>query len=464
MKLERLIGYRGGRGYRLAAVLVLMLASIAGAHSATGQESDPIAPQSVDVTGSIAFVNAATKDEIRMVDPNGGNNRRVWAHGLSDPHNVYHVMGLTWRPDASELAFSSTHENWCSINQSDIFAVAVDGSSYRRITQAPSCAGLSAYPRGTVRIPVANDNIFGEPFTGFVYFQGAPSILPVSLPAGGSTVLTFNNVADFGAGFLQIGTVIHAANRELSFATAVDVRAGQTVTTGQMDVFVPTITWEAHSPTWRSDGSSIGYVQNFASLFRLPPNPSPLDLGQELQTDVSAMPDFVDLLAWGPPSKANQLLYAGNVVFDSEGIYLMTEGSATAGQKLLSFEVYEQIRGLAWLPDGSGFIFTREEVDGTFQAVRANVFEYNFTSRQIKRLTNYSNLFAGQVTVSPDGQQIVFDRSAARAWEAPADLWIMNRNGSGQRLLAANGRAPAWSPRAVQTPQRAYLPAVVRPR
>jgi TolB protein len=449
----------------LALLLALLLDTAAGPPAAMGQTTDtPATPAVPAAVGSIAYVNAATGDEIRLVQPDGSGNRRVWAHGLADPNSVYRVTSLAWRPNAAELAFASSHENWCSLNDADIFAIAADGHAYRRITQAPSCAGLAAYPKGTVRVPVENSSILGDSFAGFVYFQGAPSILPLTLPPGGSSVLTFNNVADFGEAFEQVAVMIVPPNRAIAFETAVDVVAGQTVTTGEMGVYVPDTFWETRFPTWRSDGSSIGYVLNFASLFRLPPNPSPLDLGTELQTEPANMPDFADLLAWGPPSRANQLLYAGNTVFDSEAIYLLTEGSSGAGQKLLAYEVWEQVRGLAWLPDGSGFVFAVEEDNDSFESVRANVFEYTFATQQMKRLTNYSNLFAGQVSVSPDGTQIVFDRSAAKEPDAPADVWIMNRNGSGQRLLAANGRAPAWSPRAVPVVRRAYLPIAIRPR
>lgn len=412
--------------------------------------------------GAIAYVDAATGDEIRLVDADGGNDRRLWAHGQADPYEVYSIWSLDWRPGGGEIAFASTHENWCSIDYADVFAIDANGGSYRRITQSPSCAALSAYPKGTVRVPVANSNIFGEPFTGFVYFQGAPSILPVSLPPGGSTVLTFDNVADFGDGFLQIGAIVHPSGRELSFATAIDVAAGQTVTTGEMDLFVPTITWEARSPTWRSDGSLIGYFLNFSSMFALPPNPSPLDLGQELQTDVSAMPDFADLLKWGPPAKANQLLYRGNVIFDSQGIYLTTEGSASAGQRLVDYETYQFIRGLDWLPDGSGFVYSVEELDDSFQADRANLFVYTFASGQPQRLTNFSNQFAGQLSVSPDGTQIVFDRAASNDPAAPADLYVINGDGSGLRLLKSNGRAPDWGPAPVVYSQKLLLPVLLR--
>jgi len=87
------------------------------------------------------------------------------------------------------------------------------------------------------------------------------------------------------------------------------------------------------------------------------PNPGPLEFGEELQTDSSQMPDFAKLLAWGPASQADRLLYAGNITFDSESIYLMAEGSTTAGERLVSYDATEAVLGLAWLPDGSGFVY-----------------------------------------------------------------------------------------------------------
>ena len=66
----------------------------------------------------------------------------------------------------------------------------------------------------------------------------------------------------------------------------------------------------------------------------------------------------------------------------AQGIYLMPQGSATAGQRLVTYETYQFVRGLAWLPDGSGFVYSVEELDDSFTATRANVFVYRFSNGQ----------------------------------------------------------------------------------
>lgn len=457
---ERMV--RGAAAATQAITAALLLAFVVALAALVARPS--AAQDSADAGGTIAYVNATNSDEIRLVNADGSNNRRLWAHGQADPHEVYNVWSVDWRPDGGEIAFASNHENWCSINDGDIFVVGVGGGGYRRLTQGPACAGLAAYPKGTVKIPVRNSSIFGDSFSGFVYFQGAPTIQPVNLPPGGSTVLTFNNVADFGNGELQLATMIVGLNRAISIASAVDVKAGATVTTAQMDVYVPDTYWENRSPTWRSDGSQVGFFLNFASMFKLPPNPGPLEMGNPLQTDSSNMPDFADNLEWGPSSKANQLLYRGSVAFDSQGVYLTTEGSSGAGQKLVSYEVYEYVRGISWLPDGSGFVFSVDELNDMFEPEKSNIFEYNFATKQTKRITNFSNQFAGGLSVSPDGRQIVFDRANSKEPDAITDLYIINRDGSGLRLLASNGRAPDWGPAPVEYSQKTFLPLVLRPR
>ncbi|MDQ4078434.1 MAG: hypothetical protein M3220_19590, partial [Chloroflexota bacterium] len=375
-------------------------------------------------TGPIAYVRGDTQDEIRLIEPDGSRDRLLWAHGQADPQQVHGIWSLDWRPDGQEIAFSSTHENACSVFYVDIYAVQVDGQRYRRISFPPACDQLASYPQGTVRVPVTNSGIGGS-LTLFLYFIGAPGVQQVSLPPGGSTVVTFENVADFGDEVLQAAVLIEGANREISFASAVDVRADQTVESATIDLYHPFSTWEARSPTWRSDGLRLGYVLNFNQLMQIEPSPPPLELGESL-VEEGQMPDFVDILAWGPAPVANQLLYVGNDAFESEAIYRVTEDNPAPGEALLTYEPYENVLGLAWLPDGSGFLYAVQESE-FFEPVQANIYEYRFSDGRVTQLTHLTNEYAGRLDVSPDGQQVVFER-AARVEELgdsllEPDLW-----------------------------------------
>jgi hypothetical protein len=273
-------------------------------------------------------------------------------------------------------------------------------------------------------------------------------------------------VADFGD-VVQFAVEIKGADRTVHASTAVYVQAGATVQTAT--VYVPggvAPGLEARWPTWRRDGSKVGYVTGFNSLEQITSAPAPLQPGAALTAAASGeMPDFVDHLVWGPtPARANQLLYAGYEAFSTTGIYLFSEGDNSAGEPLVVYDASTFaafIRGLAWLPDGSGFVFSLRE-DEFFTPVSANVYEYNFASGETTPLTHFDDTFAGQLSVSPDGQTIVFERSSASDGSAATDLWLINRDGSGLQLLVENGRAPAWSPGTVPLlDNRVYLPFIM---
>src|SRR5690606_15094724 len=98
------------------------------------------------------------------------------------------------------------------------------------------------------------------------------------------------------------------------------------------------------------------------SLWQLPRNPEPLTFGESLLAEGVSAGDFVALAARGPTAAtADQLLYAKS--FGETGVYLTVEGSATLGAPLVTFDSFESVMGLAWLPDGSGFVYSVTEGD-----------------------------------------------------------------------------------------------------
>ena len=99
-----------------------------------------------------------------------------------------------------------------------------------------------------------------------------------------------------------------------------------------------------------------------------------------------------------------------------------------------------------WLPDGSGFLVSMR--DGLMND-NVNLYEYDLPSGPLRRITDFrsSDEHLRAFSISPDGQQIVFEWRATSFFSTtPRDLYIMNRDGSGRRLLVRNAESPSWSP------------------
>ncbi|HEX7004319.1 MAG TPA: hypothetical protein VF168_09045 [Trueperaceae bacterium] len=445
---------------RLPMTALLVIALVACGQTTPGRGNDgggsgtiDYAPEPAPASNVIAYV-AAGGDEIRLIDPDGSNDRRLWAHGLADPESVYDVWSMEWNTSATRLAFASTHENWCSLFASDIFYVGSDGSGYSRVTQAPACEQLDNFPQGTVQVPVKNWGL--DSFSGFMYFQGAASIEAVNLPANGSGMVTFDNVADVGDGedWQQVGTVIVGPNREISFSTIVDVAENSTVTTSEASVYTPSTFWEARSPTWSRTGNEVGFIYNFNSFTSLPVEPGPLEFGTALLAEDAILPGYTDHLSWGPtPETADSMLYFGSDSFDGvAAIYLVEKGSTSAGDPILTLnDSFEQVLDLAWLPDGSGFVFSL--TDGVYDDAtgHSDLYRYRFGDANAVALTDLSTSaeFAGRFSLSPDGQQIAFelatDISDSGFDLVDPDIWILDVDSGTAELLVEDARAPAWS-------------------
>ena len=395
---------------------------------------------------TIAYISGATGDEIHLVDPGGTGDRVVWQN--EDPDGSYEVSALAWKPDGTELAFSSSHENFCSINDVDIFAIDSAGGGYRRVTEAPACDGLSAFPAGAVRIPLVGPLI--DSFTGFVYFQGAPSVRPGSLAAGASGEVVFDGVADLGDSILQLATVIDGNGREFAVGTAVDVLPGGTVTTAPLSLVFPELSSEARSPNWTADGSGLGYAYGFNALFRIDARPRPIDFGAAAVPSEAVAANIVLHMAFGPTAAtADQILFQGTQAGISEGIYLATAGDPTPAEQLFTSEQsFYYVKGLAWLPDGSGFVYS--VVEGEILAEgTSNLFVYDLASGETTRITDLEAEYAGLLTVSGDGRRICFERAdeidPLDGQLVEPDLWMVGVDGAGLRLLVEGARAPAWS-------------------
>jgi TolB protein len=410
--------------FLLSAFLVLTLTGFTSARH-----------QSAVNRGTIAYIRGGS--EIRLVEPDGAGDRRVWTHPQPQNAATMGITGLGWRPDGKEIAFSSGHEAAQSLYQSDLYAIRPDGTGLRKITNSPDPAEYARYPKGSVSVTLRNAAVgpLAAPSSFFiVYVAGAPEPQSVALPPGSSRTLTFENVADFGE---HPQPVVAMFGKSRWFIPGVDVQAGRTVQAPVLNIMGSGLRdFGAYGVAWRSDGSQIAYgLGNCAGLFHVPADPV---AGSHQDQPMLAGKNSTNVCAWdwGPtPETANKVLIGGGLL--DPAVYLTTEGADTRGEKLVWGGPTDLLLGLQWLPDGSGFLFSLNTGGA------ANIYGYSFATKKATQLTRFEGEFARAFSVSPDGREVVFERAKGPNDQNP-DLWVMRLDGRDMRLLVKDGSGPSW--------------------
>jgi len=397
------------------------------------------AQQRPTAAGTIAYVRDGV--EVRLVNPDGTNDRRLWTH--PDAKKPLGIDSLGWSPDGKQIAISSRHAAAASLYDADLYLIKPDGSGFRKLTNAPEHSEFARYPKGVVSVTVRNDQPFykqSQASSGvfIVYVAGAAEPQQITLPPGAAKTLVFNQVADFGQ---TAQAVVAIWGNYRWFTPGVDVRAGATIKAPVFSITGDGIEYfGAFRPIWRQDGSRVSYRNGTCTLNSVPINPTP---GEYVYNPlfVGKNPLGTCTWDWGPtPATANQILYTENASGDS-AIFL-SEGGKQPGEKLTTFSdiAYQLLFDLRWLPDASGFLFSNQ----TLMRDSANIFRYDFATRRVTQITQLQNEFTGSFSVSPDGQWIVFERSKTLDEDRSIDLWIARIDGKNARLLVRNGFAPSW--------------------
>ncbi|RPI32890.1 MAG: hypothetical protein EHM70_07720 [Chloroflexota bacterium] len=377
----------------------------------------------------------------------------LWSSGdMGVETGLRFVSNLVWKPDGTELAFDSSHQSACSQYDSDVYSIRADGSHLRRIPNKPYCGENTDLPTGTVEVTFWNYSGYSSPFV--VYFEGAPAPQSYAIPNGTSLTVTFQNVLDYGDK-TQWGVAIMGMYRFLAMDGGADVIPGQTVKIS-LTMGLGYRSWSHHDSTWSHDGTQMAFVFGTdTNPYGIPDDDRTIGaFGSHLlqsSSDSLSLPMNSRYLAYGPTEAlSNKLLYAGYNPFIGDGgdhIYLATEGQMEPGEVLVNSTDLNGFgfKGLDWLPDGSGFVFSMEE-EFTH---KANLYHYSFATGQSTRLTDYpTGTWTRELSVSPDGTQIVYElQTEGENWydNPPMDLYIMNLDGTGEkRLLVENGRSPEW--------------------
>jgi hypothetical protein len=408
-----------------------------GAHAAT---PDPVDTSALAASGTIAYVRGS---ELRVIEPDGRGDRLVWSAPAvpGQPTLTYSVRGAAWRPDGLEIAFTSDHEEAFSPYSTDVYAIRPDGKALRKITNGPTRARMVTFPRGTVRVAVSNATFDYGPY--FVLILGG-EVKMQTIPPGATVTVTFENVADLGAG-LQPVVVANGLRREIGVSGA-DVQPGKVVDATPFTISGAFYSHGAHDPFWRGDGSAIGFFSGICLLQHIPAVPSP---GFRYQPLVS--PDAFTAAcgaAWGPtPATRGELLLADSTDYDGTiDILRVSDGATSMPAPVASVEGYHTPT-VQWMPDGGGFYVAQAPLLETVQ-----ILEYRFGGTLTRVTDAHLAPPADKIrrfAVSPDGQRIAFERTNELFegyTDTTTDLWIMDRDGSDPRLLAEGGSHPSWNP------------------
>ena len=431
---------------------------VMGAGSTTsGLEAD----STVKPTGMIAYIR--NDAEIRLINQDGSNDHRIWTDPNIKPPAGIH--DLAWRPDGKDLAFSSGHESVLSIYHADIYCIRPDGSGLRKITNAPEYKKLANYKKGTVSVTLQNNHYnfqsgYANAGVFIVYVTGAETPQQVVLQPGASKTVVFNNVADFGD-VAQAVVAMYGANR---WFMGLDVVAGKNTKAPNFSISGDGIPhFGAYRPVWKSDGSQISFRDGFCKITRVPAEPAMALPIQRLFADTQ--PSGACVWAWGPtPDLSNQVIYSQNEGEEGSGFYLMKEGGVHSPSNrltLYSTSPSRMANDVKWLPDGSGFLYSHftnyfDVYQDETRKIGSNIFKYDLRTKKTTQITDVKQGFANRFTVSPNGQWIVYERGQVAEGEDEAtlfeltglskfDLWIVNIDGSNDRLLVKNASSPSWS-------------------
>ncbi|MFN8469814.1 MAG: hypothetical protein U0X20_29930 [Caldilineaceae bacterium] len=442
------------------------------------QESgtQPPSVSSADNTAyAIAYVGPSRDSrQIRLVDPDGSNDRLLWA-APPDTQRQDGIGELSWRSDAGELAFDSGHDWHRSLYVRDIYALTPSGGGFRRLTRPPAAGGTNAYPTGTVSFWV-QPNTVGDVE---LYVEGMDHAVSIAARSNLAYSMTLT-VADLGPNVRQYirlydPTGAMGVRCDYNQAGWVDVVAGQVTDIGTIwfgfgtEYTCPS----ALRPAWLLNRNELLYLaaeadgsglQDDSNVWRIAGDAPPASPGERILDYSQYVADGRLTLAvpGRTAATANQFLAVVDQTPWSPSIFRAPVDDP--GQREFinwgRCRITCDITGLAWLPDGSGFLFSLTGSDygagGKIEQVGA-IYHYTFADETLTELYRISKEAIGRLDLSPDGAQIVFERSngldatTQNHWLrptllCPCQLWLINSDGTNAHLFVQDGRAPVWSP------------------
>lgn len=460
--------YQVSKGMYLFGAVLLSLLLLVGLATVSAHPIIAVQNQQNDQT-MIAYVASSTESQqIRLINRDGSSDRLLWQlPSPSAPVDGIGLGGLSWHPQATELAFDSGHDWQRSMNIRDIYAVSGDGQQLRRVTRPPSPDENSQFPNGTIRFTL--DML--EQGDVQLYIEGMDE--PYSYFSRLHDTWTFTmTLADFGENMRQYIRVWDpdsfqsACNYSEEGWVDVVPNTFSDIGTIRFDIVSDRTCPVLFSPSWTHDGSALTYIHREADPVTPENNPWQIAHSPAIGTVGTRLFDFNTVVGRGKPYR----IVSGPTVETADDIFFLETGATVdqivyttatnaANQTSLNLglcpETTCKIHDIEWLPDGAGVIFSRHE--SSFRSAAGVLYRYNFATQEYNEILRLPNEGIGNLSISPDGNTIVFERSPrvfdgvdkvryGPRLQCPCTLWMVDVDSSNLRLLVEDGRQPAWSP------------------
>ena len=452
--------------------------------SGTSGGLSPPANRTQIADDTVAYISSSRdRKSIRVIQSDGGNDRLLW----TAPENplISPVIGsLAWRPDGTELAFDSDHAFGMSLYGRDLYAVTADGSNLRKITNPPEIRYFEAFPKGGAKL--YSRNWLGEGTNFWSYIEGSSTNVTWLAASIENWTITFNKVADYGAGVRQqavVGYFGYNGRRMCRYdlAGAADIVPGETIEIAQdfnawSTKFQHCLT--VRQPSWNysgegvlytvisgideySDGPSTNGFENYSMVMSNAEKLSLGDRGVKLGSFTASYVDDPKHIKLSPTQNQEILMVISNHYADRIYLTSTSDKDITVPDRLqridLGFCHYGdnpaysvdkcRISDIEWLPDGNGFLVSMYVGTGNkFDQEKRHfyrIYRHNLQTESTDMLLSLENEYIGNISVSPDAERIAFERGDRT--DGPYDIWIYDIATEGLKLLVEDAAAPAWS-------------------